>query len=409
MIRRLFIFAGCAALSAMAADAKFDAAVATNQLGLDLYRQLAKDHPKGNLVISPYSIDSAIALAYSGADGATRTEMAGGLHFPEDDASLQASFRNLRFALDQPVRGSVELHQANRLFGQQGYAIRPAFLTLMKVGYDAPIELLDFKTNANAAREGINSWVEDQTHRKIRSLIPRGGLDGSSRLVLVNALYLKAPWEKPFREDVTQSRPFHLNSAEAPEVSTMHRTDHLRYVKEPGFTVVSLPYVGDQLQFLVLLPDEASITDAVVAKLTPERFKVWAELAPIENPWTRIELYLPRFRVEGSSLALGSALRLLGMKRAFDEPQGSADFGRIAVRQSDDYLKLSEVFHRTFIAVDEKGTEAAAATAVVVTGGFSMSALPPPVVVRIDRPFLFAIQDRVTGVCLFLGRITDPR
>src|ERR1035437_1406938 len=163
MIRRLFIFAGCAALSAMAADAKFDAAIATNQLGLDLYRQLAKDHPKGNLVISPYSIDSAIALAYSGADGATRTEMAGVLHFPEDDASLQASFRNLRFALDQPVRGSVELHQANRLFGQQGYAIRPAFLTLMKVGYDAPIELLDFKTNANAAREGINSWVEDQT------------------------------------------------------------------------------------------------------------------------------------------------------------------------------------------------------------------------------------------------------
>lgn len=425
MIRRLFIFAGCAALSAMAADAKFDAAVATNQLGLDLYRQLARKNPSGNLVISPYSIESALALAYSGADGATRTEMANALHFPEDDASLQTSFGALRVALDEIARAStaelaenrrfggngdtIECQQANGLFGQEGYVFRPSFLDLMKEGYDASFQPLNFKTNAETARESINAWVAKQTHQKIRNLVPSGSLDDRTRLVLVNALYLKAPWWEPFEKSATRSRVFRVNATVAPKVPTMTLTKIFGYEKAMGFTMVALDYSGSELRFLILLPDEDVSCDNVAAQLTPELLKEWA--APRRGPHAAlIELYLPKFTAEGPTLPLGTALRALGIKRAFDEPQGSADFGRMALRLPDDYLRLSELFHKTFIAVDEKGTEAAAATFAPMLLTLGVEASPPkPIVVRVDRPFLFAIQHRASGACLFLGRITDPR
>lgn len=424
MVRRLFILAACTVLPVVATTAEFSAATAANQLGVDLYRQLAKASPDGNVVLSPYSIDCALAMVYSGAEGITRTEMAGALHFPADDSSLQGSFGDLRATLDRIARdsaarvaaeqsagdneGVIEWHAANRLFGQTGYAFRPAFLALMKDGYDAPFESLDFKQDAAAARRVINSWVGEQTRGKIRDVIPAGGITADARLVLVNALYLKAPWQKPFEESATRLLPFHIPGLDAPRVATMRRTDFLGYLAEPGFTVVALPYADPELHFLILLPDEGTECDALAGKLTPEDLQRWASLGR-DAATVRVELYLPKFRVEGAGFPLGSALRALGLKRAFDEPRHSADFSRIAPPQSDEYLKLAEVFHKSFIAVDEHGTEAAAATAVVATFGITGLAPPPAVAVHVDRPFLFIVQHRASGLCLFLGRITDPR
>jgi serpin B len=422
MIRRLLVLALGAALPALAAAAEFDAATATNRLGLDLFRQLAAASPTGNLVLSPYSINSALALAYAGADGATRSEMGAALHFPADDTTLQTSFGRMRDSLDELVRSytatqeahgtdrkPIEWHQANRLFGQQGYDFRSRFLALMKDGYAAPFEPLDFRTHASTARNTINAWIEGQTRGKIHDLIPVGGLTHRTRLVLVNALYLKATWEKPFELAETQSLRFHVSGTAAPEVPTMRRTDFLNYAKEAGFTVVALDYAGGGLQFLILLPDEGKSCDDLAATLTPSDFKAWAALGEKSRP-KLVDLYLPKFRSKDATLALGASLRALGVKQAFDDPPGSADFSRIAPRQPDDYLFLSEAFHQTFVAVDENGTEAAAATAGLVLSTFEVSTSPHhAVIVRVDRPFLFAIQHRASGVCLFLGRITDPR
>lgn len=413
------------ALTVTATAADFDAANATNQVGLDLFRDLATQRSTANLVLSPYSIESALALVYAGADGATRQEMARALHFPTENAPVSKAFAALREALEQVAAQSraaadqrgrrggqvdtIDWNAANRLFGQQGYAFRDSFLDSMKVGFGAPFEALDFRRNSEGARRTINSWVEEQTRRKIRDLVPMGALTDATRLVLVNAVYLKAPWQKPFEKTATKPQTFHFADGASREVPTMHLIGFLRYAKESGLSVVALDYLGSTLQFLILLPDEGQSLDATAAKLTPADFVRWAISDPSAGP-ASVSLYLPKFRVEGQTLPLGPALRTSGIKSAFNEPRGTANFDRIAPRNPDDYLFLSEVFHQTFVTLDEEGTEAAAATAAVMAVTLSMQAKPKqPIEVHVDRPFLFAIQHRASGACLFLGRINDPR
>lgn len=401
----------------------FDAARATNNAGLDLYRQLARSRPGQNLVISPYSIESALALAYAGADGVTRTEMARALYLPGDNGPLQAEFARLRTELNATAEASrtvaeartrsgartdpIEWNQANRLFGQQGYAFRDAFLTLMRDGFAAPFEAMDFRANPEPPRLAINAWVENQTRQRIKDLIPAGGLSEATRLVLVNALYLKAPWDVPFTKSLTTPRTFRPAPGSAREVPTMQRTAPLGYGTEDGFTIVTLDYLAAGLQFVILLPDQNQDLDTAAARLTPGHFARWANLRQTNR--RDVDLYLPKFTVPGATVPLGQVLRAMGVKSAFDEPRGSANFDSIAPRRPDDYLSISDVFHQTFVALDEEGTEAAAATAVVIATTTAVVTPPQPIEVRVDRPFLFAIQHRATGVCLFLGRIADPR
>jgi len=421
---RALLLGVVAVLLPQAHAAGFEAATATNQVGLDLYRRLAAGRPDTNLVVSPYSIESALALAYAGADGATRAEMTKALHFPEDNAPLQSAFASLRTALDQVAQRStgtavaqrrrggrvdtIEWHAANRLYGQSGYAFREVFLSLMRDGWAAPFEPLDFRTDAEAARGTINAWVEEQTRNKIRDLIPRGGLTPETRLVLVNALYLKAPWQSPFKKSLTTPQPFHVAGGAPRDTPTMQQTARLGYAAENGLTVVALCYLEDGLQFLILLPDEGRSVDAVAARLTANDFARWAKLGEYSGRQS-VSLNLPKFRVEGATVPLGRALRALGVRSAFDEPPGSANFDRIAPRKPDDYLAISEVFHQTFIALDEDGTEAAAATATTMFTLAAHVSPPESIEVRVDRPFLFAIQHRPSGACLFLGRMIDPR
>ena len=401
-----------------AADNPSAAAQAVNALGLDL---LAKGTDANtNALLSPYSIQSALAMTYAGAAGETRTQMAKVLHYPEDETALHQSFTDLQKALEAVTKTTAErakiakdqggpgepfvLTVANRLFGQDGYAFRQPFLELVKDRYRAPLEMMDFIHNADKERLKINGWVEEQTHKRIRDLIPANGLNDETRLVLVNAIYMKAPWAETFSEGTTQPLPFQVKGTETLKVPTMRRTAHMGYAQREGYQVITVPYIGGDMQLLVLLPDAKDGLAAMEAKVTPDILSGCAKPGTSE-----VELFLPRFKMEPPLFKLGKVLCSLGMAGAFDKPQGSANFDRMAPRKPNDYLYISEVFHKTFLALDEKGTEAAAATAVVMMRATAFIEKPKPLEVRVDRPFLFAIQHRPSGTCLFLGRVTDPR
>src|SRR5215475_5032382 len=393
------------------------AAKATNELGVDLYRQLATNDE--NLCISPYSINSALAMTFAGADGETRNEMARVLHFP-NGGDVPASFLALQHSLEQMSAKTAELVKeskkfggpsepitlniANRLFAQKSYHFREAYLSLVKRYFGGAFEPLDFVADAAAATQRINKWVADQTHDRIRDLIPGGALDKTTRLVLANALYLKAPWANEFSQNATQREPFFVRGAPV-NVPMMRKTDkNFGYGRREGFTVVSVPYAGNELQLVVLLPDDINGLRELESKLSAD---VLAGCAKLEK--RDVDLYLPKFKLEPSTVALKEKFERLGMKTAFDDPRGSANFDKMAPRKPNDYLYISNVFHKTFIAVDEKGTEAAAATAVVMMRATAMRPKPPPIEVKVDRPFVYAVQHVPSGSCLFLGRVTDPR
>jgi serpin B len=395
------------------------AAKATNEFAVDLHRQLATGND--NLCVSPFSIENALGMTFAGADGETLSEMARVLHFSGDAEGVASSFASLQHSLEQMSARTADmagkskefggpsepitLNIANRLFAQKNYNFRQNFLSLVKQDYGAAFELLDFVADPKAATQQINKWVADQTRDKIRDLIPANALNKLTRLVLANALYLKAPWTDPFSEKATQPEPFRVRSSAAANVSMMRKTARFGYAKRTGFLAISVPYVGDDLQFLVLLPDEIDGLRALESKLTAD---VLAGCARLET--REVDLHLPKFKLEPPTIALAEKLQALGMKSAFDIPRGSADFDKMAPRKPNDYLYISNVFHKTFIAVDEKGTEAAAATAVVMMRATAMRGPTPlPIEVKVDRPFVYAIQHVPSGVCLFLGRVTDPR
>ena len=394
------------------------AAKATNELGIDLHKQLATGDD--NLCISPYSINSALAMTFAGADGETRSEMARVLHFanapdvPASFAALQHSLEQMSAETTELVKDSkkfggpsepITLNIANRLFAQKSYHFREAFLSLVKQNFGGAFEPIDFVADPAAATQRINTWVADQTRDRIRDLIPGGALDKTTRLVLANALYLKAPWANQFSENATQAEPFFVRGAPV-NVPMMRKTDKsFGYARHEGFTVVGVPYAGDELQLLILLPDDIDGLRRLESNLSAD---VLADCAKMQK--RDVNLHLPKFKLEPPTITLAKQFEALGMKTAFDQPKRSANFDKIAPRTPDDYLYISQIFHKTFIAVDEKGTEAAAATAVAMLAGTALRpAPPPPIEVKVDRPFVYSIQHVPSGVCLFVGRVTDPR
>jgi serpin B len=342
------------------------------------------------------------------------------LHYPAGDAihqSLPALSKALAGITERTTRqaenlkrhgGAAEpvmLNVANRLFGKQGYAFEEPFLTQLKNTYGAPLEPTDFSKTTEAVKH-INGWVERETKDRIKNLLSEQMINSGTRLVLVNAIYLKAPWAERFYETATKPEPFHIAGGSPVNVATMLRHDHFGYAKHEGYSAVTIPYLSGELHFLVVLPDDVKGLADLEKKISAAGLAACAKL-----PARDIILHLPKFKIEGASVPLGSELQALGLKTAFDQPPGSADFSRMAPRKPNDYLAISEVVHKTFIALDEKGTEAAAATAVVMAPTSAARTEPPPkpLEVKVDRPFLFAIQHRETGACLFLGRVTDPR
>jgi serpin B len=389
------------------------AARAINTLGLELLRTALP--PEGNAVLSPYSIQLASAMTYAGADGKTREEMATTLHYPGEESLVHGSFAAMTKALEAVARRTAERTQpvqlernrpgdpitltvANRLYGQTGHAFRQPFLALLKDTYQAPFAPVDFVKNADRVAREINEWVAERTRQRIRDLIPAGTLDRLTRLVLVNAIYFKAPWKNVFVAGATKPLPFWVAGQESVAVPTMTARANFGYQKHTEFSVVTLPYSDPDLQLLIVLPEKGVSLRDLERRLTSARL---AELG--QAPSARLVLYLPKFKLEPDTLELGGSLASLGMKSAF-EPQ-EADFRRMDSQRD---LYVSHVVHKAFLAVDEQGTEAAAATAYAMSM-ISLTREPPAEPVRVDHPFFFAIQHRPSGACLFLGRVTDPR
>jgi len=387
---------GKVALPSTSTGTSASAAQAVNAFGVDV---LNKSVPAGNALVSPYSIQAALTMAYTGASGETRKQMARTLRHGDDAV---ASFAALSRELNPSSNSKVTLAIANRLFAQKGYEFRPEYLAAVKRDFGAPTEQVDFKRSPAAAAKLINAWVEKQTRNRIRDLISPNDLSEDTRLVLANAVYFYAPWAKAYTFDKkdTHPKPFTMLDATTRDAPMMHLTERMPFYEAANFIAVALPYVGGDFRFVAILP-----------KGDFEKFSLTAEtLKQLEQmQYTKVALSIPKFRLEPPVLGLSDFLKAAGMPSAFNVPQGSADFSGIAPRKPDAYLYISAVFHKAFLDVSEKGTEAAAATAVVVSLAFS--AAPPPEVPRVvnlDRPFYFAIQHAETGACLFLGRLVEP-
>jgi serpin B len=368
-----------------------------NRFALDLYARL-RTGGSGNLFFSPGSLSTALAMTSAGARGRTAEQMAEVLHFRLPQEELHRAFAALQvtWAADGQEAG-YRLSVANRLWGQEGFDFRPAFLATTREHYGAELAQVDFARQAEQSRRWINAWVKEQTQGKIRDLIPPGVLDAMTRLVLTNAIYFKGDWTEPFRKEATQEAPFHVSARQQANVLLMHRQDDLRYWAGDGLKVLELPYGKGNLAMVVLLPDEVEELADLEDQLTSENLTRW--LSGLRKQEVRVSL--PRFTLTWQ-FQLADVLKAMGMDRAFTP--GEADLSGMS---SEEELFLSAVIHKSFVDVNEEGTEAAAATGVAVK---AVSAIPEgPVEFRADHPFVFLIRDNRTGSLLFLGRLRNPR
>jgi serpin B len=373
-------------------------AESVNALALDLYGRIRRE--KGNLFFSPASISSALAMTYAGAAGGTEKEMGSVLHFSDTGLArkpFHQAFGTLTELLNSSnERGGYVLNTANRLWGQKSYEFRPEFLALTREQYGAELKTVDF-AQSEAARREINAWVEEQTRDKIVDLIPSGVLDEDTRLVLTNAIYFNGAWVYEFSKEATKDAPFYLSAGEEIKAPTMHQRQDFRYAAASDVQLLELPYVGNEVSMIVALPSKRDGLPALEESLGAETLARWtASLRKRE-----VILSLPKFKLT-SQFQLSTELKALGMTTAFSD---AADFSRMATGER---LQISEVLHKAFVDVNEQGTEAAAATAVVV-GVTSLPLPQEPVVFNADHPFLFLLRDNRTGAILFLGRLVDPR
>jgi serpin B len=360
-----------------------------NAFALDLYRALYTEQE--NLLYSPYSISLALAMAYAGARGETEGQMAQTLHYDLAQAQLHPAFNALDQTLANRGEGDLNfrLHVVNAIWGQQGYAFLDSYLDALAENYGAGLRTLDMAQAPDAARQTINDWASEETEKRIEELLPPGSIDAATTLVLANAIYFHAAWAEPFPEEGTTADTFTLLDGSTASVQMMHGTVSVRYAQGEGYQAIELPYSGGQTAMLVLLPDEGSFSD--VAKGL-DGAQVAAIVDGLQD--ARFALSMPKFVVT-SGFELADTLGAMGMPAAFS----GADFSGIDGTKE---LFIDQVYHKTFITVDEQGTEAAGATAVVM----KRLAMPPSL--RIDRPFIYAIRDVETGSLLFVGQVVDP-
>jgi serpin B len=371
-----------------------------NAFAVDLYKAL-RERP-GNLAVSPASVELALTLAFAGAKGATADEMARALYLPRTQDEALGRGRELMARLDDRTRTAYTLRAANRLFVERSYALEKAYVERV-ASLGAPLEAVDFRTAPEPARLRINGWVAEQTADRIRDLVPPGAVDTETRLALVNAIYLLADWLSPFTRQATQPEAFHLSTDARRDVPTMHQIASFPFAAADGVKLLEMPYVGNELSTVIVLPDRLDGLAEVETGLDAARLGAW--ITGMRNE--RVSVSLPKFMVDPPEpLALAAPLQELGMKLAFDRER--ADFTGIANPPDPaERLYISKVFHKAFVKVDEKGTEAAAATAVLMPRAAS-AAMRAPKEFKADHPFLFVIRDRKTGAFLFLGRVADP-
>ncbi len=364
------------------------------EFAIELYQQLRAN--TGNLFFSPYSISAALAMTYAGAGGDTESQMAQTLHFLLAREQIHPAFASLEAKLgDIGRKGQVQIRIANALWPQVGYQFLEEFLAVTKEYYGVSITPVDY-CDHEAARQKINGWVEGKTEKKIKDLIPIGVLDALTRLVLVNAIYFKGNWASQFEKKLTKVAPFLVAPSETVQAPMMTQKHAFRYGESNDLQVLELPYVGNDLAMIVLLPRKVDGLAELETALTVKNLEKWTG-----NLWeTEVQVLLPRFKVS-QGFMLNGALVSMGMADAFDPDK--ANFSGMDGREKG--LYIAAALHKAFVDVNEEGTEAAAATAVVMAG--RSIPLPPPVF-RADHPFVFLIRENNTGSILFLGRVVNP-
>jgi len=368
---------------------------ANNYFALNLYKEI-KDAEE-NIFFSPYSLSVALAMTYEGARGKTAEEMRSVFYFPQEDSFRRQSFLKLDSWLTREET-EHELNIANALWAQEGFAFLQEYFDVITTYYHGLIENLNFAGDPEGSRIRINKWVEEKTKEKIKDLIPQNFIDASTRLVLTNAIYFKGEWVQEFDEKETREENFYLAPEKTVLVDMMRRLDEeaeFPYYETENLQILEMPYSGEETSMLVLLPKKHNLEE-IEEQLTLENLSTWQD--NLEEQEVRV--YFPKFKLE-TKYFLGEFLSQMGMPIAFT---GFADFSGITGKKD---LIIAEVIHQAFVEVDEKGTEAAAATAVLFKE--IVSPIEPTIpVFRADRPFIFLIQEEETGSILFMGRVLNP-
>jgi serpin B len=378
-------------------DALSSASTSVNAFGVDVFHSVA-DGDEGNVMISPASLATVLTMLMPGAKGQTEAQMAKALH-----TTMSADqFAYALGALDsgtvqRELADKADLQQYDTVWTQKGYGIQQPYLQALSSAFDAGVRETDF-TSPETARQTINKTVADQTNGLIKDLFGPGSLSPETRLVLTDALYLKAKWADTFDKRMTTDKPFHLANGSTANVPTMAAQHSDAYAQGNGWQYAELPYQQDHMAMGILLPAAGSF-DTFRKSLTADNLATMANSA---SP-TPVDLELPKFTFD-SSRGLEPALKALGMTSVFDP--NSADLSGVPAKAES--LSVGSVVQKTHVAVDEDGTTAAAASGVAVVAG-AVAELAPPPEMHVDRPFLFLIRDTVTGQILFLGQVTDPR
>lgn len=366
-----------------------------NAFALGLYAKLGAEN-KGNIFFSPYSVSTALAMAYAGAKGKTAAEMADVLHFTLPQDELPPAFSALAARLHGDVKKEgYQLSIANRLWGRTGYSFLPAFLQVTRDDFGAELAQLDFAQNVEAART-INNWVEEKTAKKIKDLIAPAMLGPTTTLVLTNAIYFKGDWQLKFAVSAMHDAPFSLAPQERVTVPMMQQQAMFAYGTADGLQILELPYLRRNLSMLVFLPNEVDGLAGVEKGLSLETLKAWTSGLTVQT----VKVFLPKFKIS-AGFRLDKTLESMGMSQAFSR---DADFSGMTGRHN---VFFSAVIHKAFVNVKESGTEAAAATGIMM----AMAAPRPQKIqtFRADHPFLFLIRDNRSGSILFLGRIVNPK
>lgn len=403
---------GCAGQPRMTAVGEEATLVAkgNNSFALALYRQLQGN--TGNLFFSPYSVSAAMAMTYAGAKGPTQEQMAQVLQYPTSAQTLQtlgltrepltpeqfaqAYGRIIKDLNNRGRRNKYELRVANALWGQKDHKFLRSFTSLVERHYGGALKELDFITATENSRQAINDWVEKQTAGKIKNLLGRGVVDPATRLVLTNAIYFKGNWARKFKPEQTRAEPFTLPGGSSVQVSMMIQESRFGYAETDRLQVLEMPYSGEELSMVILLPKENEGISQLEAELTAESLAQWLDAIGTRD----VIVTIPKFRMT-SKFAMESVLRAMGMTEAFSK---NADFSAMTGERD---LFISAVVHQAYVDVNEEGTEAAAATGVVMKLTSVAPELPP--IFRADHPFLFLIRDKTSGSILFLGRLMNPQ
>jgi serpin B len=365
-----------------------------NTFACDLYHKLSEKD--GNLFFSPYSISNALAMTYAGARGQTALDMAKTLQFPFEGQQLHSAWADLIQELNRPgQKRAYQLSIANRLWGQKGYGFLPEFLKLSRDAYGAGLEEVDFIKATEQARQTINDWVAKETQDKITDLIEKKVVTQNTRLVLTNAIYFKASWADAFNKRATMKEDFKSRAGKTTNVDMMHQNERLKLLETDTFQLLELPYRQQELSMLVLLPRQSDGLAALEQQLSADQLSQSVGKMQMRQ----VNVSMPKYKFTAKFM-LKQALTEMGMGNAFSP---AADFSGITHAKG---LFISAVVHQAFVAVDEHGTEAAAATAVVL--GDSLPRPLPPATFRADHPFMFLIRDNRTGSILFMGRVVNP-